>query len=282
VRPGFSVRRTPLRWLAGLVLAGCCAAVAAQSTSTEAADKTPWWGWWSWANGVLQIPVGGVRYGSPDHAVVGSDRLVASHRAVTHVHALVIRGPLDVVVRQGDDESAVVHTDDNIAPLIQTVVDDHGVLTVGVLPGAGFRSQHAIGVSLHLKTLDAIDLSGTGDLMLPQIDGGSLTVHLAGSGKLHFGNLHVSQLTLSGAGRHDVVMAGAVTAFHADLAGQVSVDASELVTHQLDINLGDQASTKCWAVDTLRARLSGQSTLTYRGPARVDSVVSDAARLRRD
>lgn len=259
-------------WLLSLgLLAG------AHAAETEA--KAPWWSWWTWANGVLGLSVGGVSYGPADRAIVGTDRLVAEPRYLGHFHAVSVRGPVDLVIKQGETETVFIHTDDNIAPLIQTTVDANGVLQIQVAPGVAFRTKHSVGVSVNSKFLDTIQANGSGDVLSGQIEADELHVDVTGTGKIHLAGLHLARLDVSAAASPDILLSGTVQQTRLHLSGHATLDAAELVTRVANVTLDQAAQAKIWVNQTLDAHLSAQAKLNYRGAASVKSTVEDTASL---
>ena len=59
-------------------------------------------------------------------ATTGSGALATETRNVTGFSSIALRGSIDLVVRQGEREAVQVKADDNILPLVQTLVEGSG------------------------------------------------------------------------------------------------------------------------------------------------------------
>jgi hypothetical protein len=260
-----------------LILLGLLAWSAALPAAADLAvdgDSPPASSWWSWWNGggLFGLNIGGVSVGGAEHRVTGSDRLVHQLRGISGVRAIELAGPINLVIRQAGAEKATVHTDDNIAPLIETRVAD-GVLHIGVQPGASFRTRHPIGVTVELVRLGSLKLSGSGDASCDQLDTELLELTVSGSGSLRFDSLHASALALLLQGSGDVHLAGAVPKQGIVIEGSGSVDAEELAGRELAVRIAGSGDARVWVTDALAVAITGSGDVRYRGdPALTKSL----------
>ena len=84
-------------------------------------------------------------------ATTGSGKALSETRAVSGFQAIALPGSIDVVVRQASSEGVQVRADDNVLPLVQTIVEGSGDTRT-------LRIQFKAGVSVH---------SGIRSLLLP-------------------------------------------------------------------------------------------------------------------
>jgi hypothetical protein len=242
------------------------------TVANEPSGKAPWWAWWSWADGVPGFGVGGVQVGSPDHALVGSDRLISQVRALGVFHAVRVRGPIDLMLRQGDRDAAAVHTDDNIASLIRTEIVD-GELQIEPLPGAAFRTKHAIGVTLDARHIDRLDLEGMGDVLCAQLDADGLDIQANGAGQVRFDDLQAKRLGMTVEGARRVSLSGKVDSQQYTVNGAARIDANELVGQTGQITLNGTADVSVWINRRLDVTIEGAGRVQYRGMAQVTSTI---------
>jgi len=244
------------------------------ATPVRADDAPPehhsWW--WSWGQGMFGLTVGGVTYGSGPNPVIGSDKLVHQTRPVSGVHALDLRGPIDVVLKQGDAGRVTVHTDDNIADLIETPVVD-GVLHVNIRTHASFKVKHPIGVTVEVPHLDAIKMQGSGDLNCSQFDSDLLEITVIGSGDARFDALHVGTLAVLVQGSGDVSLSGNAPQQGYVIEGSGDIDADELIGRNVAIRIAGSGDAKLMASETLSVEIAGSGDVSYRGDAVLKKTV---------
>jgi len=98
-------------------------------------------------------------------STTGSGNAASETRAVSGIQAVALRGGIDVVVRQGNSESVQVRADDNVLPLVQTIVDGSGdarTLRVQFKPGESVYTRVPVVVTVDVIKLAAISSSGSG------------------------------------------------------------------------------------------------------------------------
>ena len=239
--------------------------VASPVRADEPAPEHHSW-WWSWGQGMFGLSLGGLTYGSGPNPVIGSDKLVHQTRPVSGVHALELRGPIDVVLKQGDAERVTVHTDDNLAELIETPVVD-GVLHVGIRARASFKVKHPIGVTVELPHLDAVKMQGSGDLNCSQFDTDLLEITLMGSGDARFDALRVGTLAVLVQGSGNLSLSGNAPKQGYVIEGSGDIDADELIGRNVAIRISGSGDAKLMASATLSVEIAGSGDVDYRGEA---------------
>ena len=136
-----------------------------------------------------------------DHMPVvnGSGRVVQQQRSVGNFDAVETLGSENVEVRFGATPSVVIAADDNILPLITTKVVD-GQLKIGTR--GSFRMHGPIRAWITVPNLKAFTTSGSGDVLIHDVNNDALALTMNGSGSMtangQTGQLH---LKLNGSGR---------------------------------------------------------------------------------
>ena len=157
--------------------------------------------------------------------IQGSGHAATETRDVARFSALDLAGSNNVIVRVGGKQSVVVHADDNLIDTVTTQVDS-GRLVIGT--AGSFTTKSRMYVDITVPSLDALILSGSGNLVADQIDAEKLTVTLAGSGVVRAaGTVTRLDATLKGSG--DVQLGGLVARdAHAvvDASGRIVVNAT--------------------------------------------------------
>ncbi len=238
-----------------------------------------WWSLWSWIDDLFGLSLGGVTYGSDEAGrIIGSDRLVHSVRAISGAHRIELRGPIELVIKQMAEDKLTLHTDDNIAPLVETSVDN-GVLRIALRAGASFRSRHAIGATVELARLDALSVQGPGDATCADLDANSLEIALNGPGEVHFESLHSAALTVRSQGSGAVRVTGTSPRQDYLLEGSGDVDASELAGRVVTVRASGSGVAQVWAAESLTVDISGTGEVRYRGQPALTSSVHGTGRL---
>jgi len=267
-------RRTRAASLAAALLLLCMAAAPGRCAENEATQQSsPWWSLWSWIDELFGLSLGGVTYGSGGaDRVVGSDQLVHQVRPISGVSGIELRGPIELVIKQGTVESLTLHTDDNIAPLIETNVDN-GLLHIGVRPGASFRTRHAIGTTVELVRLGALQILGPGDVNCDELDTDRIEISMGGAGEVRVESLHAAAVAVRLQGSGTVHLAGSAARQDYVVEGAGDIDAEELAGRAVVVRIAGSGKAKIWATQSLSVDIAGSGDVHYRGqPALTTSV----------
>lgn len=189
--------------------------------------------------------------------VDGSGRVVQQQRNVGSFDSVETQGSENVDVRFGPRPSLVIAADDNILPLIKTEVNG-GKLKIGAR--GSFRMRGPIRVWITVPNLDSFTTSGSGDVVLHDVNNGQLSLTMNGSGSMaangRTGRLHVA---INGSGR-------------AELASLTATDVSA--------GLFGSGSATVNAHGRLDAQIFGSGSLRYIGkPAELRSSHFGSGRI---
>ncbi len=226
----------------------------------------------SWIDSWTGLSTGTVSYGSGPGWVIGSDKLIHQPRDVSGVRQIELRGPIDIVLKQADSEKLVVHTDENIAPLIDTSVDG-GVLHIGVKPGASFRTRHSIGVTLQVKSLSALKILGSGDVTCVSLDTDLLEITVRGSGDVRFDSLRANAVAVLVQGSGDVQLSGQAAKQGYVIEGSGDVTANELAGREVAVKISGSGDASVWATTALAVEVGGSGDVSYHGNPTVSQSV---------
>lgn len=259
-----------------LALALVLAAAGPAHADPDASDHHAWW--WSLLDGSFGVNMGGVSVGNGRDGIVGSDKLIHQPRAIAGVQAIEVQGPINIVLKQAPAEKLILHTDDNLAPLIETTVTD-GVLVIGVREGASFRSRHPIGVSVEVPRLRAIKLMGSGDLTCADFETSLLEITIHGSGDARFDALRAGTVAVLIQGSGDVRLAGTVPKQGYVIDGSGDLDAGELAGREVAVRLNGSGDARVWSTGSLSVDINGSGDVHYRGKPTVRKSINGSGDL---
>ncbi len=181
--------------------------------------------------------------GSTSSTSHGSGVPATQARDVAAFSSVDLAGSNNVVIRVGDEQSVVVRADDNLLERVTTDVRS-GQLVIANTPGS-FTTESPMSVEISVPTIDALTLSGSGNIVVDGIEAESLVVTLPGSG------------TLTGSG----------TAAQLDVTvdGSGTVQFTQLVANDVQAAVGGSGSIFVTATNSLDASVSGSGAILYAG-----------------
>ena len=198
--------------------------------------------------------------------VTGSGTLKSETRAVSGFQAIASNGAIELVLRQASREGVEVRADDNLLPLIETRVVD-GTLEIRTVPGASYRTRHAVTVTVDLLTLKALSIASSGDATCERLKTPALELNLAGSGNARFADLATDALEVSISGSGKLKAAGQAPRLTVSIAGSGDVDTRSLVAEEVSVSIAGSGDARVNARKTIAVTVAGSGSVTYTGDA---------------
>jgi hypothetical protein len=188
----------------------------------------------------------------------GSGTIVTEPRDVSGITAISLSGSGKLRVEQGTTEALTITADDNLLPLLTSEVRD-GRLHLGVKPNTSIRPSKTIVYNVKVKSLDGVDLSGSGDIDLKDLDGKQLEVKVSGSGSLTAaGKVEKLGVRITGSGKSRTEgLACKSAAITISGSGNVVVAANE----ELDVKISGSGSVQYVGDPKVTKRISGSGSV---------------------
>jgi hypothetical protein len=245
-----SPRPTRVR-LAGLMIALPVLAIAIASAIPPAQAR----GWSLWEH------------------VHGSGRIKTETRMPGHFSGLALDLPASVELRIGATESVTIETDDNLLPMIETVVENGRLQIRPSTFGSNFDTAH-LKIVVRARAIDRLALGGSGSIDADPLRAAKLTINIGGSGSISVKSIDADALSVSLGGSGDLkVDGGAVSTLSLSIGGSGDVDLGKLKTVNASVNIAGSGDATVSARDTLAAAIAGSGDVNYYGDPRVSKTV---------
>jgi hypothetical protein len=202
--------------------------------------------------------------GDSANAIVGSGKEVGIVRQVGAFSTLQLDNSVDVEAHKGVVPGVTVHADDNIEPMIETIVEGDA-LVVRLRKGTSFRTHRRISVDVVFSTLTAARQRGSGDLHIASLSAPKFESTIAGSGDLHIDNAQLGTFAVSVAGSGDVKIAGHADDARFGVAGSGDIDATALVSRHVSVSISGSGAARVNATESIEAHVAGSGDVTYGG-----------------
>lgn len=213
-------------------------------------------------------------------SISGSGNLKSETRSINGFTGISLSLPAYVEVRQGNTESITIETDDNLLPLIETVVED-GKLKIRALERNTNLKTKNMKITVNAKTIDSLSVAGSGDIRSDALKVGNLKVSIAGSGDIHLKALDSDALKVSISGSGDFSAGGKSNSVEASIAGSGDVKAEKLLANTVKVSIAGSGSAAFWAKESLKSSIAGSGDVTYYGDAQVNSSVAGSGSVKR-
>lgn len=213
--------------------------------------------------------------------VQGNGSIKRQARQVTHFTGLALEVPGKLELRMGDSEGVSIETDDNVLPLIETVVEN-GTLKIRpskrnlnlktknlkIVVNARQIERLALGGSgsIDADTLRAprldIDLGGSGDIQVRGLESDTLAVNLGGSGDFKAGEGRARKLSVS-------------------IGGSGTVDMGRVQSDSASVSVAGSGEATVWAKSELSMTIAGSGDVNYYGDPRLSKSIVGSGDARR-
>jgi hypothetical protein len=170
-------------------------------------------------------------------------------------------------VRPGESESVQVTADDNLLPLLETVVDG-GTLRIQWKPGESVHPRVKTSVTVAVRRLEAVACAGSGDLVLEALKTPALALSMAGSSDATLRHLEADGLfKVRIAGSGNVQAQGKAGRLEVSIAGSGDVDARELLVDDASISIAGSGDADVSARKTVAVSIAGSGDVRFGGGA---------------
>jgi hypothetical protein len=211
--------------------------------------------------------------------VHGSGIVVKENREVRGFSKVRLASQGELSIRQGNEESLAIETDDNILPKIKTVVES-GRLTIETERGVSVSPTAGIRYTLMVKDLDNLELSGSGKVHAGPLHSGSFVARLPGSGTIRLDALEAGALQAEISGSGNIEIAGMVKRQEAHISGSGKYDAPDLQCKAADVSISGSGHITLWAQESLAAHISGSGSVGYYGNPALTKNISGSGSVR--
>jgi uncharacterized protein with beta-barrel porin domain len=213
-----------------------------------------------------------VNFGRGGRTIHASNTVVTETREASGFTAVDLRGIGRVVLTQGDAESLVVRGSDNVVPLVRTSVRN-GVLVIEmdeIIAVTDMHEANALTFTIGVKDLEALTVSGAGDVKMDGLTASRLKLDISGAGKIDFSGLSLDSLSLTLSGAGDVTLSGEAASAAIQLSGAGNIDAGDLKVETADIHLSGFGNATLWVTGKLTCSISGAGNIEYYGNPQTD------------
>lgn len=200
--------------------------------------------------------------------VTGSGRMLTESRAATGFEAVLLEASMKLVVRQGSQEAVQIRADDNLLPLIETLVETRGgepTLVVRWKRGTSIRSSHEILVTVDAIRVRGLSASGSGTIEAASLRTDRLRMGVAGSGDVLVRELSADEVEASIAGSGDVRAGGRAARVKVSIAGSGDADLAALTADDVKVSIAGSGDAKVTADNALSVSIAGSGDVRYGG-----------------
>lgn len=212
--------------------------------------------------------------------VQGNGNIAKQARDVSNFTALGLGMPGSVEVRMGNTESVTIESDDNILPLIETVVED-GTLKIRPVRRNLQLDTRNLKVVVTAKKIERIAVGGSGSVDAEGLRGGKLSFDVGGSGSMSLRDIEGESVTVSLGGSGSLKASGSADKLKVSIGGSGKVSTGQLATKDAVVSIGGSGQAVVWAKQSLTISVAGSGDVSYYGEPQVTKSVMGSGSVKR-
>ena len=223
---------------------------------------------------------------SSPRTVRGSGRIATERRAVTGFDRLAVAGEFEVELHQGSAEGVELVGDDDLLPLVETVVEsrDDARTTLRISPrrDVDLAATQPIRIRVDLIRLSSISLAGSTRLKASALRTGRLALSLGGSGDIALAGLEAERLAVNIGGSGKVKVGGRAPEVAVSVAGSGRAGLGDVAADDVSVTVAGSGDADVRAERKLKVTIAGSGRVRHGGAAQpVVSIVGsgDVRRL---
>jgi hypothetical protein len=189
----------------------------------------------------------------------------------------------DVYVKQGADYSLTIEADKDILERIETEVDGN-TLKIRTQKGYNFIWDNTkINIYVSMPQVERLSISGSGDIKAESsIKTESLALNISGSGDISIPNLSVMNLSarISGSGDIDVSGGGSAKIAEISVSGSGDISLKNIKFAEAEVSIVGSGDAYVNVTEKLNARIVGSGDIRYSGNPLVDAKITGSGELK--
>jgi hypothetical protein len=212
--------------------------------------------------------------------VQGNGNIKRQAREVGHFTGVALALPGEVEVRTGNTESVTIETDDNLLPLIETVVDD-GTLKIRNKKHVNIKTRN-LKIVVQTRGVDRLALGGSGSIDADRVQGSRVQFDVGGSGAIKVGKAEGESVAINLGGSGDLkVGEGSARNLSATIGGSGTIDMTHVRVDKASVTLAGSGDATLWIRDSLDLSVAGSGDVNYYGDPRISKTVVGSGSARR-
>lgn len=213
-------------------------------------------------------------------ATLGSGRSATEARTLGAIDEVTVSMGLNLVITQGPEQRLDVTADDNLLPLLETVLSGSR-LHLRWRRGESVVTRSSPQARLQVVSLRALACEGSGRIELQALKGERLAAAISGSGDMRLRGLDLRSLALAISGSGDLLAQGAAQALSVSIAGSGNVDSTALQAPAVTVSIAGSGDARVQAGQTLAVDIAGSGDVRYAGNASVSSRIAGSGTVKK-
>ena len=205
--------------------------------------------------------------------VKGSGNIKKQARELAHFTGVSLSLPAALELRIGNTESVTIETDDNLLPLIETVIENGNLKLRPTKRNANLHAR-SMKIVVYAKQIERLSLGGSGSIESDALRGNKLTFDLGGSGSIKLKGVEGEAVAISVGGSGNFKSgAGKAGSLSVSIGGSGDVDVGQVQAADASVSVAGSGTAVVWANTGLSVTIAGSGDVNYYGDPKVSRTV---------
>jgi hypothetical protein len=225
--------------------------------------------------------VAAYNYSWNSEKVQGNGNVKKQARELAHFTGVSLSLPAQMDLRIGNTESITIETDDNLLPLIETVIED-GTLKIRPNKRNMNLNSKTMKIVVQAKDVSRLSLGGSGSIDADALKGGKVQFDLGGSGSIYVKGVESDSMSVSVGGSGNLRTGGGWTKqLSVSIGGSGDVDLGQVKAKEASVSVAGSGEATVAASDALSVTIAGSGDVNYYGDPKVSKSVVGSGGVKR-
>ncbi len=212
--------------------------------------------------------------------VRGNGKVMTQARAVSGFTGVGLSLPAQVEVRIGSVEGISIEADENLLPLIETVVKD-GTLEIRPKRNRLSLDSKLMKMVVTARQVDHLKIGGSGSITAETLKAPKLGFEIGGSGSIAVKHAEADKVSVSIGGSGSTKVGGGKTKqLEVSIAGSGDVAAGTLQADEVEVSIAGSGDATVWARNSLKMSVAGSGDVQFYGEPNVRQSVVGSGRAK--
>ena len=206
-------------------------------------------------------------------------------RDVSSFSEISLRIPAKLYLKQGEPQSIRIEAKESVLEDIITEVKGNELHIRFPNKTIFQRSFNAGKIEVYITVPDvsALGVSGSGDIIVEDLEARILDLAVSGSGNIEIDNLDSKKVkgSISGSGNIRIDDGGVAEELTVSISGSGNFDGSGFEADDVTVNTSGSGNAKVKSDGSIKARVAGSGNIYYMGGASIDASVAGSGRVRK-
>lgn len=213
--------------------------------------------------------------------IVGNGNIKKQTRELAHFTGVTLSLPGKLELRIGNTESVTIETDDNVLPLIESVIED-GVLKLRPSKRNLNLQTRNLKIVVQARSVDNLKLGGSGSIESDALRGDKLRLDIGGSGSINVKGLEAENAVVAIGGSGNLRAGpGKIGRISITIAGSGDVDLGQVKAQDVSVNVAGSGAATVAASGSLSATIAGSGDVNYYGTPSISKTVAGSGTVKK-